>query len=132
VRKILALAAIALLVEVLPAKAQERSRRASTEDLLNVTDMRSRFENNTELTKQIIQPDAIQTQDKIKDDIISVYAEPYTEDEMQGIIAFDQSPSGQAPLKKQPQLFQRTGGTNQKRMSDIFPKIQELAKQTPK
>jgi hypothetical protein len=51
---------------------------------------------------------------------------------MTGIIAFCKSPFGQALLKKQAQLMQRTREINQKRMSDILLKIQELAKRPPK
>jgi len=161
VRKVIVFIAVALVFGVVAARAQEQSRRALAEELINVMDARSLLERNLDLIKQMIQtqagqmnqitgrpgasPDASQTSekmfelvsqylnwDRIKGDFISVYSETYTEDEMKGIIAFYQSPAGQAFLKKQPQLMQRTIEVSQKWMKDILPKIQELAKQPPK
>jgi len=158
VRKLIALIAIGLVFGVFPVRAQEQSRRALAEELMNVMNTQSLMERNLESIKQMIQAQAGQINqitgqpgvssqtsekmfellsqylswDRIKEDFISVYAETYTEDEMKGIIAFYKSPDGQAFLKKQPQLMQRTMEISQKWVADIIPKIQELAKQPPK
>lgn len=157
-KRMLVLVPIALAVGVFSASAQEQSRRALAEELINVMDAKSMFDKNITMVKQMWMAqtsqipglpnpssNAAQAQDKtfdlfsqylnwdrIKDDVISIYAETYTEDEMKGIIAFYRSPSGQALLKRQPELLQRTLEMTQKWMREILPKIQEQAKQPPK
>ena len=60
---------------------------------------------------------------------IKLYADTYTESELDGILAFYKSPAGQAMLAKTPQL---TAGTMQivhSRMGDFQPKMQALQDQ---
>ncbi len=70
--------------------------------------------------------------DKIKEDYITLYAETFTEEEMQGLIAFYKTPAGVAMLVKQPELMQRTMEMSQKMMLRIAPKIQEMTQEMMK
>jgi uncharacterized protein len=71
--------------------------------------------------------------DKLKEDYITVYAETFTAEELQGAIAFYKSPAGKAFTKKQPELMKRSMELSQKQMARVMPKIlnmsQELQKQ---
>ena len=46
--------------------------------------------------------------DKIKNDYISMYADTYTEEELQGQITFYKSPVGQATVSKEPELVKKS------------------------
>jgi uncharacterized protein len=161
VRKAFALIVVALVIGIFPLKAQEQSRRALAEEMINVMEARTMFEKNISLVRKMMQNQAGQlsqitgqpnassnlpqvldktfdifsqyfTWDKLKDNFISLYVETFTEDEMKGIIGFYKSSSGQALLQKQPQLMQRTIEISQKLVAEMMPKIKELATQPPK
>lgn len=61
--------------------------------------------------------------DKIKDDYINLYAEVFTKPELQDLIKFYESPAGQAFVKKQPELNQKSMMLSQKMMMKIMPKL---------
>jgi uncharacterized protein len=67
--------------------------------------------------------------DSIKDDFVSLYAETFTEEELQGLVAFYKSPAGRAFTKKQPELMKRSMQLTQKRMVQWMPKIQAMSKE---
>jgi hypothetical protein len=66
---------------------------------------------------------------KMKTMLVQVYADTYTEEEVDGILAFYKSPAGQAMLQKMPQLMQRSMAVSQQLMSDLMPEIQKMAKE---
>ena len=150
-RKIIGLIAVGLVFSVAGGRAQEVSRRALAEEMLNVMNMQENFEKSFAMIKQMLpaqrkamgetnMPANVSNQsdkmwdmiaqeyswDKMKDDYIALYAATYTEDEMKGAIAFFKSPAGQAYLKKQPELMKGTMALSQKLMMKIMPKIQAM------
>jgi hypothetical protein len=62
--------------------------------------------------------------DKVKPTIVQVYSETYTDQELDGILAFYHSPSGQALVAKSPQLMTRTMQLVQSQMGEVQPQIQ--------
>ncbi|MFA5393708.1 MAG: DUF2059 domain-containing protein [Candidatus Ratteibacteria bacterium] len=68
--------------------------------------------------------------DKIKDDYISMYADTYTEEEIQGQIDFYKSPIGQAVIGKQSEFMKKTMEMQQKRMMELMPKVQAIIKES--
>lgn len=69
---------------------------------------------------------------KIKDGFVQVYRETFTQEEMDGIIAFYKSPAGQAFVDKQPALMKNTMALMQQRMGPIMQKIQQMTEETAK
>jgi len=157
-RKMIGLITVGLGLAVLSANAQEASRRAMAEELLNLMNMQESIEKSFATVKQMIpmqtekmmratgqtnMPSNVSSQtdkmmdmmaqelswDKMKEDYIVLYAETFTEDEMKGIIAFYKSPAGQAFTKKQPELMKRSMELSQKLMMQIMPKIHAMAKE---
>lgn len=63
---------------------------------------------------------------KLEPEMIDVYAETYTEPEIDGILAFYRSPAGQAMLAKTPQLATRSMAITQSRMQVVMPQIQKI------
>ena len=156
-RKMMGLIAAGLVLSVAGVNAQEASRRALAEELLNLMNMQENIEKSFAMVKQMIpaqmekmkqatgqtnipsngssQTDSMMDMmarelswDKMKDDYITLYAETFTEDEMKGIIAFYKSPAGQAFTKKQPELMKRSMELSQKIALQIMPKIPSFTK----
>ncbi len=59
-------------------------------------------------------------------DFVAAYASVYTEPEIDGILAFYKSPSGQALLKNGPALVQKSSQIVQTRMTTIQPQLREI------
>jgi hypothetical protein len=70
--------------------------------------------------------------DKLKDGFIQVYRDTFTQEEMDGIIAFYKSPAGQAFVDKQPALMKNTMALMQQRMGPMMQKIQQMTEETAK
>jgi hypothetical protein len=67
--------------------------------------------------------------DKIQADMVKIYADTYSDEELDGLIAFYKSPAGQAYVKKTPVLMTKTMDVLQQRMVALQPQMQELMKQ---
>ena len=67
--------------------------------------------------------------DKLKGDYISIYAETFTEEELQGAIEFYKSPIGRKFTDKQQELMRKSMQISQKQMETLMPKIQQLTKE---
>lgn len=67
--------------------------------------------------------------DKIQADMVKIYADTYSDEELDGLIAFYKSPAGQAYVKKTPVLMTKTMDVLQQRMAALQPQMQELMKQ---
>jgi hypothetical protein len=63
--------------------------------------------------------------EKMKPLIITIYSETYTDEELDGILAFYRTPAGQALVAKSPQLMAKTMDLVQQQMLDVQPKIQQ-------
>ena len=61
--------------------------------------------------------------------IIALYGSVFSEDELQDVLAFYQSPTGQKLLKRQPELMQQTMMLMQQKMMEMQPKLKTLMDQ---
>ena len=66
--------------------------------------------------------------DKMKPVMVQVYAETYTDDELNGILNFYRSPAGQAMVAKSPQLMNKTMGAVMQQMGPLQTQMQQLTK----
>ena len=57
---------------------------------------------------------------------VTLYAQNFTEDEIDGMVTFYKSPTGQAVLSKMPQLMSSAMQLTQSRMVDVQPKLKAL------
>lgn len=62
----------------------------------------------------------------MKDEIIAMYAEIFSAEELEGMIAFFESPVGQGFVAKQPEVMQKTLQISQSRLAGLMPKLQAL------
>ncbi|HEX4154950.1 MAG TPA: DUF2059 domain-containing protein [Acidobacteriaceae bacterium] len=59
-------------------------------------------------------------------DFITLYASTYTEEELDGILAFYKSPVGQSMLEKTPELMQKGMEIAQQRVKEIQPELNQM------
>ena len=151
----LKLAVVALLLGTSVALAQDAGKAAKIEEMLRLTktdemmqqvmsQMKTmsmdQFEKNLppeEKAKAREQQQKIfdlvsakMSWEKFKPAIVQIYAEVYTDEELDGILAFYRSPAGHAMIEKMPQLMSRTMAVAQKLMGDIQPEIEKMVKES--
>jgi hypothetical protein len=151
----LKLAVVALLLGTSVALAQDAGKTAKIEEMLRLTktdemmqqvmsQMKTmsmdQFEKNLppeEKAKAREQQQKIfdlvsakMSWEKFKPAIVQIYAEVYTDEELDGILAFYRSPAGHAMIEKMPQLMSRTMAVAQKLMGDIQPEIEKMVKES--
>ncbi len=68
--------------------------------------------------------------DRMKDLYVQVYRETFSQEEIDGLIAFYRTPVGQSFVNKQPELMKRTMTIMQQRMTPMLQKIQKMAEET--
>jgi hypothetical protein len=61
---------------------------------------------------------------------LKVYADTFTQDEIDGMAAFYSSPAGHAVIVKLPLAMKNTMSEMQERMKELIPKMEQLAKET--
>jgi hypothetical protein len=64
--------------------------------------------------------------DKVKDIYVKVYRETFTQEEVDGLIAFYKSPAGKAYVEKVPSAMQRAGAEMQSRIGPIVQKMDTM------
>lgn len=82
-----------------------------------------------ELTK-IMQQDL--TWAKLEPDIIKIYAEEFTQEEINGMLEFYKTPVGQSTINKMPIIMQKSMQIGYKQMDTITPKIMQAVEKLQK
>jgi hypothetical protein len=68
--------------------------------------------------------------DKIRPDLVKVYAETFSDQEIDGMLAFYESPAGRAMLQKMPTVTGQIMGLMQSQMGDMMLEIQRITRET--
>jgi hypothetical protein len=68
--------------------------------------------------------------EKMKDLYVQAYRETYSQEEIDGLIAFYRTPVGQSFVNKQPELTKRTMTILQQRMAPMMQRIQKMSEET--
>lgn len=147
---------LALAVAPCVAHADEASKRAKVEELVSVMHMDRMMDQMMEAvkgqTEQMMQQqpgaDSMTPEQKkivtdyqakamqividsmgwkaMEPQFVTLYAQNFTEDEIDGMVTFYKSPTGQAVLNKMPQLMSSAMQLTQSRMVDVQPKLKAL------
>lgn len=150
------------LVVVPCARADEASKRAKVEELITVMHidrmMDQMMEAMKEQSEQMMQQqpgaDSMTAEQKrivadhqaqalqividsmswksLEPEFVTLYAENFTEEEIDGMVTFYKSPTGQAVLNKMPQLMTAAMQLAQSRMVDVQPKLKALTEDLTK
>lgn len=67
--------------------------------------------------------------DKLRPEYVQIYMEAFTEDELAGLVKFYLSPVGKTFVAKTPELTSKSMQIGQKHAMEIYPKIQEMARE---
>lgn len=112
-------------------QAQEvRMRSMSQQQLAGATldaDQKKAYEAFQQKILQLLRATA--TWKALEPDFVKLYSDAYSEEEIDGILAFYHSPAGRAMLAKTPDLTERSIAISKRRMDAVAPKIQELIDQ---
>jgi uncharacterized protein len=68
--------------------------------------------------------------DKMRPEYVKLYSETFSDDEIDGMLAFYQSPAGHAMLEKMPALMPKIMALAQAQMGDLMPEIQRITRET--
>ncbi len=63
--------------------------------------------------------------ESLKPEMIKIYADTFTEEELNGLSEFYKSPAGQAMIKKLPTVMSKTMAIAQARMGEELPRLQQ-------
>ena len=147
--------ALALLVIVPDAPAQELTKQAKIERLLDAMNadatINQLFEQIKTMTAAQMPPGATPEQtakarevqdkildlvksriswDKMRPSYIKLYSETFSEEEIGGMLAFYESPAGRAMLGKMPTLLTKLIEVAQAQMNDLQPEIQRIMRES--
>ncbi|HXS11593.1 MAG TPA: DUF2059 domain-containing protein [Acidobacteriaceae bacterium] len=91
--------------------------QATPEQKKQITDFQQRVMNlvNQKIGWKALEPD-----------FIKLYASTYTEEELDGIIAFYKSPVGQRMMEKTPELMTKSTQITQQKMSELQPQLNQM------
>ena len=137
------------------AGAQDSSKEAKIERLLALTNaeatVNQMFDQMKNMMASQVQPGATpeqqaqaqQIQGKILDLVksrmnwdtmrpayVKIYSETFSDEEIDGMLAFYQSPAGRAMLEKMPLLLPKVMALAQAQMGDLTPEIQRIIRET--
>lgn len=68
--------------------------------------------------------------DKMKSEFVQVYRDTFSQEEVDSLIAFYESPTGQMFIDKQPALIKNTMAMLQQRMGPMMQRIQKMVQET--
>ena len=69
---------------------------------------------------------------KLEPEMIKIYAEEFTQEEINGMIQFYKTPVGQSMIDKMPIVMQKSMQVGYKRMDSVTPKIMQAAEKLAK
>jgi hypothetical protein len=148
---------LTIIVTGLLASAQEPTKEAKIERVLALMKAEALtdqvFEQMKAMTASMVPPDATEKQrahaqeveakvmDLVKDRMsweklrpvyVKMYSETFSDVEIDGMLAFYQSPAGRAMLEKMPLLVSKIMSLAQSQMAGIMPEIERLVKEPAK
>ncbi|MCS6771329.1 MAG: DUF2059 domain-containing protein [Kiritimatiellae bacterium] len=91
------------------------------------------FEKTREVRQQIMSLiEREMAWEKIKGEFVALYANLFSEEELTGLIEFYKSPVGEAFVRKQRELMQRSLALHQRLMANLQPQIQQIIREAQK
>ncbi|RKY36008.1 MAG: hypothetical protein DRP78_04710 [Candidatus Omnitrophota bacterium] len=157
-KKVFVLIVISLAMFITSVNAQENVRRKLAEDLLTLTKVKENIEKSFDMVRQMQMEqlgdlsnsdmesekdaslqgkimDVIAEEmswENLKEDYTELYAETFTKEELEGIIAFYKTSIGKKFIEKQPELMQKSMQISQKQMRTLMPKMEEFRQEIMK
>lgn len=133
------------------AWADEASRKAKAEEMLRLTNAEQMMRQSLDQIQamqaaQLVKiPGAANIQDrimqlvkdrmsweKLRPAFVQLYVDTYTDEELDGIVAFYKSPAGKAFVEKMPVLMDKSMKLTQNMVGDLTPEIVRIAAEAAK
>ena len=156
--KLGAIAVLGCLVPLGAAWAQEPSKTAKVEEMFRLTKSEEMMQTSLEQVRAMQQAqvarmnlpaddklkqqqmmDAINkvvashlSWDKIKPRFVAIWAEAFTDEELDGILVFYRSPAGKALVEKTPQFMGKTMAIVQEAIQEMEPEILRITEEAKK
>jgi len=147
---------IALIAFTIPAHADDASKRAKVRELFALNHMEDRIAQQRDnslaqshaMTRQLT--DTMELNDsqekmvnacyeqmnqlmaqsfdwaRLEPEYETIYAQTYTEEELDGVLAFYKSPAGRAYMAKSPIVTEKTLAVSNENFAEVMPKIKDL------
>jgi hypothetical protein len=68
--------------------------------------------------------------EKMQPQFVKLYADTYSDEEIDGMLAFYESPAGRGMVEKMPALMAKTIALTQAQMKDLLPEIQRIVQES--
>jgi len=156
--KLGAIAVLGCLVPLGAAWAQESSKTAKVEEMFRLTKSEEMMQRSLEQVRAMQQAqvarmdlpteDKVKQQqimdainkvvashlswDKIKPRFVAIWAEAFTDEELDGILVFYRSPAGKALVEKTPQFMGKTMAIVQEAIQEMEPEILRITEEAKK
>jgi hypothetical protein len=104
---------------------QLRGAIAQQRDMLNLSKEDSREMTNEIETVSFAMLRERLSWDKLRPKFIDLYAETFTEEEVEGMVAFYRSPAGKAAIEKMPKLVGQSMAITNEMMKDVLPEMMQ-------
>lgn len=150
--------ALCIVAAVIPANAQELTKQAKIERILELTNSQASVDKMLDqmtgmitaqmkaqmpkaTPEQLAQVQEMQTRvmelvksrmslTKMREQYVKIYTELYSDDEINGMLAFYDSPAGRGFLQKTPLLAERMMAASQTQMGDLMPEIMRIVQES--
>ncbi len=125
IERLFQLAEIDRMMDMMAAQS-DQMMRAGMDEALRRNDATPEMRQKAEATRARMS--AVMREElsmaKLKPLIVQVYVETFTQEEVDGLIAFYESPAGRAMISKMPIVMNRTMGLLQQRMGPLMERMQ--------
>ena len=156
--KIIASLFVACMFIAVPGQAQEPTKQAEIERILDLTNSAASVDKildqmtsmiNSQMKaqmpkatpEQLAQAQEMQNKmveliksrlswTRMRAEYVKVDADLYSDSEIEGLLAFYESPAGRGYLEKMPLMAQRMMAASQAQMGDLMPEIQRIMKES--
>jgi hypothetical protein len=131
IKKLLAITQVAKLVDMMPGQIDDMIKPAMNQALdgqpMNAKQHEIMDGMSAKLTALLKKE---MSWEILEPTFVDIYRQALTEQEVQGMIAFYQTPAGKAVVEKMPRIMQASLQFTQSSMTSLMPKIQQLVSDT--
>ena len=106
--------------------SQMKSTMASQLPANSTSDQRANAQQMMEKVMDLVKSRL--TWEKMRPQYIKIYSDTFSEEEIDGLLAFYQTPTGKAMIEKTPALMSSVMTLTQAQMRDIMPEIQRMVR----
>jgi hypothetical protein len=140
--------AVALLVTAGPVRGDEKSHRAAVKELFKAMDLPKKMQDTLDQTlenqikfqpplkpyREVMRKFLVKymSYESLEDELVSLWVKEFTENEVQELIRFYQSPVGKKVLSKQPEMHAKISQLTSKRIQANQEELKKMIEEASK